>query len=239
LYKQGHVLPWVGRPWAGCAYALIFVSSMLVLGAGCTRETATEEPLIRVGSLTLTLAEFNQEVRAAAEEAFPGETEIEFALISDLRKRVLNQLGEEMMLAAYASDHGIELTPEELDRSLAAIKADYPDDTFEETLLENAISFEVWQRQLAARLLAEKVIEREVVDKVRITSGDITDYYKTYYPMGMPATEDADEINQRIVTHLRRQKAESAYKEWMTALRKAYPVEINREVWDRWMGSDL
>jgi hypothetical protein len=239
LYESERVLPLVGRPRAGYSYALILAFSMLVLGAGCTRETATEEPLIRVGSLTLTLAEFNQEVRAAAEEAFPGETEIEFALISDLRKRVLNQLGEEMMLAAYAADHGIELTPEELDRSLAAIKADYPDDTFEETLLENAISFQVWQRQLASRLLAEKVIEREVVDKVRITSGDVADYYKTNYPMGMPETEDADEINQRIVTHLRRQKAESAYKEWIAALRKAYPVEINREVWDRWMGSDL
>ena len=227
------------RLWASYSYALIFAFILLVLGAGCTRETATEEPLIRVGSLTLTLAEFNQEVRAAAEEAFPGETKIEFDLISDLRKRVLNQLGEEMMLAAYAADHGIELTPEELDRSLAAIKADYPDDTFEETLLENAISFQIWQRQLAARLLAEKVIDREVVDKVRISSGDVTDYYKTHYPMGMPETEDADDINQRIVTHLRRQKAESAYKEWITALREAYPVEINREVWDRWMGSDL
>jgi len=232
-------MPLAGRLWAGYSYVLIFALILLVLGAGCTRRTQSEEPLIRVGSLTMTLAEFNQEVRAAAEEAFPGETQIEFALISDLRKRVLNQLGEEMMLAAYAADHGIELTPEELDRSLAAIKADYPDDTFEETLLENAISFQLWQRQLAARLLAEKVIAREVMDKVRITSEDVTDYYKTHYPMGMPETEDADDINQRIVTHLRRQKAESAYKEWISALREAYPVEINRQVWDRWMGSDL
>ncbi len=239
MYKQGPILPFAGWLSTGCSYSLIFLLVLVLSGAGCVREKATEEHLIRVGRLTLTLSEFNQEVRAAAEEAFPGETQIEFALISDLRKRVLNQLGEEMMLAAYAADNGIELTPEELNRSVAAIKADYPDDTFEETLLENAVSFKLWQRQLAARLLAEKVIAREVVDKVSITSEDVTEYYTNHYPTGIPETEDADDIHQRIVTHLRRQKAESAYKEWITALRETYPVEINRQVWDRWMGSDL
>ncbi|MBI5062841.1 MAG: hypothetical protein HZB87_05090, partial [Desulfatitalea sp.] len=44
--------------------------------------------------------------------------------------------------------------------------------------------------------------------------------------------------NQKIIKHLRQQKAELAYKEWIDGLRKSYPVEINRQVWDRMVGGD-
>ena len=119
---------------------------------------------------------------------------------------------------------------------MADIKADYPDGTFEETLLENAVSFDYWKKKLGTRLLVKKVIEKELVDKVQITTDDVAKYYKKHYPEGISADEDADEINRRIVRHLRQQKAETAYKEWIEQLRQAYPLEINKEIWERLAG---
>lgn len=218
--------------------AALLLAAWLLAGAGCSRDTAPADYLVRVGTQTLTLTEFNQAVRAAQEEAFPGEARIDPSLQDDLRLRVLNHLSEQMILAAYAADHGIAVSEAELDRVVDAIKADYPDDTFEETLLENAVSYQQWKRQLAARMLAEKVVERELVQQVRITPEDVTAFYRTHYSEGIPEDAEDDEIKQKIVSHLRRQKAETLYKEWMAALREAYPVEINRQVWDRWTGQD-
>jgi hypothetical protein len=223
---------------AGCFAAGLLLLTGLMPGAGCSRDKAHSDYLVRVGTLTLTLVEFNQAVRAAQVEAFPGEADIDSSMLDDLRLRVLNQLSEEMILAAYAADRGIEVSEEALDKAVAAIKADYPDDTFEETLLENAVSFQLWKRKLAARLLAEKVIAQELIEQVRITTGDVAGYYETHYPEGIPENADTDDFKQRIVTHLRRQKAEMAYKEWIADLRQSYPVEINHQVWESWVASD-
>ncbi|RJQ70724.1 MAG: hypothetical protein C4519_20620 [Desulfobacteraceae bacterium] len=208
----------------------------LLIWTGCTRKKAEEEYLIRVRSHALGLAEFHQAVEAAGEEAFAGDRNVEPAALNDLRMRILNQLTEELMIIAFAADHRIKITDEELDSAVNVIKADYPDATFEETLLENAVSFQFWRNQLATRLLIEKVIAKELIGPVQITTDDIAQYYHTNYPQGVPAGENADDINRRIVTHLRRQKAESAYKEWIEKLRQSYPVEINRQVWNKLIG---
>ncbi len=203
---------------------------------GCSRDQNQDSYLIRINRISLSLSEFNQAVEAVSEEAFPGERNLSDEVMNDLRLRVLNQLGEEMMIQAFAQDHGISVVEEELDKAVAAIKADYPDDTFEETLLENAVSFQYWKKKMATRLLVKKVIERELVDKVQITTDDVATYYKTNYPEGISPDEDADEINRRIVRHLRQQKAEMAYKEWIDLLRQSYPLDINKKIWGQLTG---
>lgn len=216
--------------------AFLLMTVVLSTNSGCTRKKVEEEYLIRVRNFSMTLSEFNQAVKAASEEAFPGEQTIDPAALNDLRMRVLNQITEEMMISSYAADQGIQVSAEELEKAVADIKADYPDNTFEETLLENAISFQYWQKQLATRLLVEKVIAKELVLPVQITSDDIAEYYKANYPQGVPGDKNADEINQKIIKHLRQQKAELAYKEWIDSLHKTYPVEIDHQLWDRLIG---
>ena len=180
---------------------------------------------------------FNQALQTASEEVFPGEPETQDDVSNNLKVRVLNQLSEELIIAERAKDLVIDVTDAELDKAVAAIKADYPDNTFEETLLENAVSFDYWKKRLATRLLVEKVIDRELVDQVNITPEDVADYYQSHYAEGTPEDEDPDTINERIVVHLRRQKAEKAYKQWIEELRKLYPVEINRAKWERIIGA--
>lgn len=217
--------------------SLILASVCLLLFIHCSRPAQDNGYLIRVGSSTVTVSEFNHAVEAAAEDVYPGEQEIEGAAQNDLRLRVLNQMAEELAIVERAKALGIKVSDEELDRAVADIKSDYPDDTFEKTLLENAVSFQVWKKKLVLRLLINKVIESELVDKVEITSQDVTDYFQSHYPKGAPEGENADDINKRIVQHLRHQKAEEMYQGWIEDVRKTYPVEVDRERWNRLVGS--
>lgn len=198
----------------------------------CSKTAQEDEYLLHVGNSSVTVSEFKQAVQSAAEEDFPGEEEINIADQKDLRIRVLNQLTEELIIAQRAKELGISVSDEELQQAVEGIKADYPDDTFEKTLLENAVSFQAWKKKLATRLLIEKVIDKELVDKVEITSQDVTDYFQDHYPEGVPEGQNADEINQKIVRHLRRQKAEDMYHDWIENLRKTYPVDINQKRWN-------
>jgi FKBP-type peptidyl-prolyl cis-trans isomerase (trigger factor) len=203
-----------------------------VLLWGCGRKSAGDNVLLQVGSQSVRLSEFQRDVEAAAEEAFPGEREPNPDSLNDLRIRVLNQLTEELIICEYAGGLGLKVTDAELDKAVQAIKSDYPDKTFEETLLENAVSFQIWQQKLARRLLVEKVITKELVDRVEITTEDVAEYYKTHYAQGPPADQSEQELNMKIITHLRQQKAEKMYQGWIDGLRKSYPVSVNQKQWD-------
>lgn len=215
------------KRWAVClALALVILS-------GCSRKQAKDDYLIRVGSQTITVNEFKQAVEMAGEDAFAGEGDQLSSDYKDLQIRILNQLTEELVILEKAKALGIGISDEELDKAVNRIKSDYPDNTFEETLLENAVSFPVWRKRLAARLTIEKVIAKELVEQVTIRPEDVADYYHAHYPDGTPEDALEEDVNKRIVKHLRQQKAEENYKTWMEQLRAAYPVELNQEQWDR------
>jgi hypothetical protein len=214
----------------------VFACICLLCLVHCSRPAKDTGSLIRVGSSTVTVFEFNRAVEAAAEDVYPGEQEISGETRNDLRMRVLNQMADELIITERAKALGIKVSDEELERAVADVQSDYPDDTFEKTLLENAVSFQAWKKKLALRLLINKVIDGELVDKVEINSRDVTDYFQSHYPEGVPEGENADEINQRIVQHLRHQKAEEMYQGWIQDLRKTYPVEVDRERWNRLVG---
>jgi outer membrane murein-binding lipoprotein Lpp len=216
------------------AYKLLMTAMVLcaVLLCGCDRKNAGDNVLLQVGSQSVRLSEFKRDVESAAEEAFPGERESNPDSLNELRMRVLNQLIEELIICEYAGGLGLKVTGAELDKAVQAIKADYPDQTFEETLLENAVSFQVWQQKLARRLLVEKVIAKELVDRVEITTEDVSEYYKTHYAQGVPEDQSEQDLNLKIITHLRQQKAEKMYQGWIDGLRKSYPVTVNQKQWD-------
>ncbi len=218
--------------WPLVGRSLLLISILAAL-SGCTSDAQDDAYLIRVGTSTITVAEFKRAVDASGEEAFPGEKEIGSSALSDLRMRVMTQLTEELIIAERAKQLNITVSDEELEKAIAAVKADYPDDTFEKTLLENAVSYQAWKQKMATRLLIDKVITKELVDNVRITSDDVAAYFQTHYPEGVPDGEDADQINKRIVQHLRHQKAEALYKSWIEDLRNQFPVDVHQQRWNR------
>jgi hypothetical protein len=216
-----------------CLRRLLLLMAGVLSICACGLNAQDDAYLIRVGTSTITVAEFKQAVEASGEEAFPGDQTIGPKALNDLRVRVLNQLSEELIISERAKQLNIRVTDQEVEVAVAAIKADYPDDTFEKTLLENAVSYQAWKQKMATRLLIDKVINKELVDQVQITSEDVAVYFQTHFPEGIPKGEDADQINKRIVQHLRHQKAEELYKSWIENLKNAFPVDVHQQRWNR------
>ena len=214
-------------------WPLIWMAAAIMSLSSCSRKSQDDDYLIRVGNSSISVTEFKRAVEATSEEAFPGDPDISPSALNDLRMRVLNQLTDELIIIERAAVLGIHVSEQELETAIKAVKADYPDDTFEKTLLENAVSFQAWKQKLATRLLIDKVIAKELVDKVEITSKDVAIYFQNHFPKGIPEGEDPDQFNKRIVQHLRQQKAEALYHGWIESLRKTFPVEVHEQRWSQ------
>ena len=193
--------------------------------------------LIRLGDRdrVVTVLDFNKAFEISKIEFAHSTSEQS----EDLRKaqlRLLNELILEMVLLERAHEIGISVTDIELERAVAAIKSDFPSGEFEETLLEYAVSYETWQSRLKTRLIMEKVIEKELENRITITSEDIAEYYKKNFQGQKDESEStpaAGDINEIIVKQLRREKSEETYKTWIEELKSKYEIEINDEQWEK------
>ncbi|MDL1963561.1 MAG: hypothetical protein LWW98_04320, partial [Deltaproteobacteria bacterium] len=128
------------------------------------------------------------------------------------------------------------ISDSEVEEVIEGIKKDYPEGEFDKTLLEYAISYQSWKEALKNRLLIEKVIEKELEEKVVITPESISEYYERNYDrffLNFGSKEDSENINEFIIKHLRKENAEATYNDWIKELRKNYKIEINREQWEK------
>ena len=215
---------------------LIGPISFLFLFSGCGEKGSGlgNEVLIRVGDRVVTVLDFN-EAFEISKIAFDSTSE----QADDLREaqlRLLNELILEVILLERADEIGISVTDSELEKAVAAIKSDYPPGEFEETLLEFAVSYDTWESRLKTRLTMEKVIEKELENRITITPEDIAEYYKKNFQGKKDesdSTPAAGDINEIIVKQLRREKAEESYQTWIEELKAKYEIEINNEQWKK------
>ena len=195
--------------------------------------------LIKVGDSAATTVDFNRAFEIIR-TAYSYNALQEPDSCREAKLRLLSQLIEEMIILERAKELNIEISNSELDEAVARIKEDYDDDAFEHVLLVQAVSYNLWKKELERRLLIEKVVERELREHVVITPEDISNYYEKHYNghdgpsalSGVPDKAD-DDLNRIIVKELRRKKAEEAYKPWIENLRKKYLIEINKKEWEK------
>jgi len=219
------------------ALALIFMISLLSLTNGCSFFGKNEDDvvLIKVGNSATTVGDFKRRFETT-KSAYPHNVLQEENVLKEAQTRLLNQIAEEMIVLERASELGIKISDAELEKSVLKIKEDYPKDVFEEMLLENAISYELWKEELRTRLIIQKTIAEEVESKIEILPEDISDYYKQRRKkenIEANAGGIEKESEEVIVKNLRRKKSEEAYHEWIQQIQKRYPIEINNEAWEK------
>jgi FKBP-type peptidyl-prolyl cis-trans isomerase (trigger factor) len=231
-------LRWAKRSLAG------FVAWLVLWGlTGCANSDGPgADFLVRIGDHVLTTTEFNQDFEIV-KAAYPSNLRQNSEELQEAQLRLLNQLVDELVLVVKAQELGIQVSDEELNQAVAEIKQDYPDDLFQQTLLEQAVSYDAWEKRLKTRLLIDKVIDRDLKEKIVISADDIATYYEQHYKKQSPQGDSVknpeveSNINEFIIRALRRKKAEEAYKDWITGLKKKYHIEINRRQWEKISGS--
>jgi hypothetical protein len=198
-----------------------------------------DEYLIRVGDSVLTVLDFNKAFEIA-ETAYPHNLRHEPQDLKNAQLRLLNQLTVEMIILERAEELNINVSDEEVANAVAEIKEDYPEGVFEETLLEFAVSYESWENRLRTRLIVAKVVDNELKNQIVITTEDITKYYEENFKhqdSNSNLGTKAEDVDEKIIKHLRRQKAENAYNAWLKKLKEQYPIEINTVQWEKITGS--
>jgi hypothetical protein len=140
---------------------ILLIASALFPGCGRDENRdAVERVLIRVGGSTVTVREFHEAFESGISS--PSVLYSDMEALRDERYRTLNRLTEELIILERARELELAVSDEELARVVDDLKKDFPDDTFEETLIENGISYMVWEKGLKRRLLMEKVIRQDV-----------------------------------------------------------------------------
>lgn len=219
---------------------LVILGIFIILCLGCEEFIENgNEYLIRVGHHEVTVSDFHKAFEVA-KAAYPHNALQKPGVYKKAQVRLLNQMTEELILLERAKELNISVTDQELKKAVDRVKGDYPDDVFEETLLEYAVTYQAWKKGLRTRMLMEKVVARELGDRIVIDPDDVARYYKESYQknqLNSDITKSSKDINEKIVEHLRRQKTEAAYKQWVEKIQKRYTIEINKIQWEKIISS--
>ena len=212
------LLLWLGLPLQGCQQ----------------HPASSQRVLMKIGKRVITVDEYRRDLNiyrmatgAAADDDPNAEREIQL--------RFTQQLADQLVLLEHARALGIAITDSELNEELQTLKRDYPDDVFEQLLLENAITLEEWKASLRVRLTIERLIQQELEAHIRISEEDMAQFMAQLRhgdeKTGVdPESASAAPSDKSIVVQLRRAKMENAYAEWIADLKRMYPVEINQKV---------
>jgi parvulin-like peptidyl-prolyl isomerase len=149
-------------------------------GRDITRDHV-EKAFRRVGDASQTLSE---------EEALTAK----LSLLDDL-------IIEEILLAR-AREQKIEASESELDTAYAAARKSIPDGAFQQELERRGLTEADMRDGLRRELIAQKVIERDVVAKVAVTDQEVTDFFNANRAQ-FNLAEEAYHLAQIIVTPMR------------------------------------
>lgn len=218
MQMPGHWVKWV----------LFFLTGLLGMGCDPAPKTTGPEYIIRAGPVLVTRTQFLEELDLKL-SAYPYDIKNSPDQYNEVVVDLVATLSEETLLLASAVQKGITVTRQELDAAKQDVKASYPGDSFEQMLLENAVSPVVWELKLQKSLQIEKLVQQELVDKVEITADDVKAFFEKH-TAGAPAlpgkTGFADETE--LVAQLRREKSEMLYQEWIQSLKQDIFVDINK-----------
>jgi peptidyl-prolyl cis-trans isomerase SurA len=184
-------------------------ATALVLGAVATlalAQTPAVDRTLRIGdyivavvnSELVTANEVEQRSGRAREEARRGAGRLPPG--EALRKQVVDSLIDERVLVTYARDSGMKVDEVELDRAVSSVAAAnrIPLPELRRRLAAEGIEFGRFRNSLRDQILVERVREREVHARIRLTDAEIDKFVEQQ----RGAAEAAAELNlaQILVT---------------------------------------
>lgn len=210
--------------------------------SGCSEPEKIDKSvfLLKTPAMRVTGFEFSEELDLKR-AAYPYNIDEEPDEYNEMVIGLVKNLSEELILLTAAADKGIVVTDEELALAEAAFKKDYPEDSFDQMLLTNAIPYRLWKKRFKRDMIIEKLIHQELVEKIEITPQDIVNFYnelksEAQTKKGDDASVDSFEETQQtldsetqLVSRLRMRKTQEKYDTWIQDLWNLYPVEINEE----------
>ena len=96
----------------------------------------------------------------------------------ELRKQALDALVEERVLVTYARDNGVKVDDGEVDRAIGNIASSnkMTSEQLRERLRQQGVDYNTFKSGIRDQITIERIREREVVNHIRVSDGEISDY---------------------------------------------------------------
>ncbi|RLC20889.1 MAG: hypothetical protein DRH93_12815 [Deltaproteobacteria bacterium] len=222
------------RRFAGTLSLLAFMGFVAFTGCSKSEEKTAQQFLIKTPTMVITSSDFLEELDLKR-AAYPYNIHENPAEYNEMVIHLIKMLSDEIILLSAADNKGVTFTAQEVELAEQAFKKDYPENSFDQILLKNAISYSFWKKRFKKNMIMDKLIDQELKEKIVITAEDIVEFYKKHR---IADAKDMDgdalvlkkiEGEKELVSRLRNQKTQDKYEEWMQQLGNEYPVEINKE----------
>jgi len=147
-----------------------------LLAAGCRSgsdgaEKAGPAPVAVVNGEPITRAAFErelQQLRVAGEGSGPTDV---------LRQSIVDGLVARTLLLQQARARAVTVPPEQVDRSLLALRSEYPGTAFDDMLAQERLSVAELRTRLREQLTIEKLFQDEVFPRVRVSDEEVARYH--------------------------------------------------------------
>ncbi len=220
------------------SYVILVSFLMIFQAAGCKAAPESVEPefVIKSGRIVVDRDEFFDELDLKL-LAYPYNIKDYPNDYNTMIMDLVTGLTEQCQLMNAARQKGIAVSDQEVDQAEKRLRQDYPDDSFEQMLLENAVSYRVWKEKLRKNLVIEKLVYTQLDEAITITPDDLVSYYKTLNdgnPDGKNSGRPDEETQlkaqgEQLLTGLKREKRQVLYSEWIEQIKTAYPAQINEK----------
>jgi len=154
------------------------VAAALALAACSKQDKAKEDPNVveTVNGEIISRADFENELSTEMQmmAGAPPHTPQE---IEPMKQTLLQTLTERTVLLQAAKAASIDVSPEEVDRGVLRIKADFPTEGFDDALAQGQISIPDLKRKTASLLTIEKLFATQVYPRVATTEDEIRRYF--------------------------------------------------------------
>ncbi|VVS95445.1 SurA N-terminal domain-containing protein [Desulfoluna spongiiphila] len=207
---------------------LLALATVMVFGGlftGCTggAAEAPETPLLSCRGRAVTVGDYQDALKLAL-QGYPYESLSSGEEVAAIRQGVLHQLKEELVLMCLADEKGVALGEEALETATARARAGYPEGAFEKELMDRGLSYDLWKRRLAKRLLMDKVLASEFRNERPLAYADFQ-AVQGGVPSGLS--------EEGLVQQVRRSHMEAAYRAWRRSAEGKYSIEVNGELWEK------
>ena len=95
-------------------------------------------------------------------------------------KSIINKIVEKKLMLEYGQKNGITISQDELKAAEKKLRRDFPDDVFNNMLLERYIDFDEWEKNLKEELLLTKIVNTALADSVGVSFEETKDYYEKH-----------------------------------------------------------
>ncbi|MBW2171630.1 MAG: peptidylprolyl isomerase [Deltaproteobacteria bacterium] len=136
------------------------------------------DPAAKVNGSVITQKELDRELSRATEQLLQMGRPVSDTQLSEMRKRMLDNLIAYELLYQESKKKGVKVTDAAVDEKMNELKKQYPDEAEFKTMLSSSNLTEADLKSHMKRGIAvEQLVDREIVQKITVTDKEMRAYY--------------------------------------------------------------